>query len=93
MADEENGKISLAVISLQISTLTNEIAGLRAEMREHNNILTESRVVQSRHNTEIENLDHNYDALSARVNGWSSLNSLGVVAAAVIGAIFGYQKP
>jgi len=93
MSDEENGKITLAVISLQISTLTNELAGLRTDMRNMNNAITDYRVIQSRHDTEIKNIDEKYTALSTRLNGWSSLNSLGVVAAAIIGAIFGSQKP
>lgn len=93
MSDEENGKITLAVISLQISTLTNEVAALRTDMRNMNNAIADYRVIQSRHDTEIKNLDNDHIGLSARVNGWSSLNSLGVVAAAIIGAIFGSQKP
>ena len=93
MPDNENDKITLAVLSLQISTFTQEIAAMRLDMRHMNASITDYRITQSRHDTEIKNLDTDYVGLSNRVNGWSSINSLGVVLAAVLGMIFGNRNP
>lgn len=93
MSDDENGKITLAVLSQQILTLTAEVTSARTEIRVLNSQITDYRVIQSRHDTQIQNLGNDYEALSGRVNGWSALNSLGVIGAAVLGLIFGNTKP
>ena len=93
MSEDENGKITLAVLSLQISTLTNEVAGLRMDIRNINNAIADYRVIQSRHDTEIKNLGTDYSNLSTRVNGWSAINSGGVIMAAILGIIFGNRQP
>lgn len=93
MANGENDQITLAVLSQQIVTLTAEISAMRTELRENGKYLTEARITQSRHDTEIKNLTVDQTSLSVRVNSWSALNSLGVVIAAVVGLMFGGNKP
>lgn len=92
MSADENGKISMAVLSQQILTLTAEVTALRVEMRELNNATTEYRVIQSRHDTQIVNLGADYDALSTRMNGWSVVNSLGVILASILALFFGNRQ-
>jgi hypothetical protein len=93
MADEENNKVTLAVLSQQILTMTQEMTAMRSEMRVLTNGIADYRVLQSRHDTQISNLGDDFNSLSNRVNGWSVLNSFGVVLAAILGMIFGTRSP
>ena len=93
MSDDETGKITLAVLSQQILTLTQETMSMRAEQRAMANAITEYRIIQSRQDTQLINLRDELENLNNRVNGWSVINSAGVVFAAVVGVIFGNRQP
>jgi hypothetical protein len=93
MSDDDTGKITLAVLSQQILTLTQQMSALTTEMRALNNGVTDYRILQSKHDQQIVNLGQDLDNLSTRVNGWSVLNSAGVVFAAIVGVVFGNRQP
>ena len=78
----KNGKVTIAVIGEQIKHLTQKLDEIHADVRG-------LRVDQARNGAEIANLKDDYGGLTMRVNAWSTLNSIGVAIAAIVGSIFG----
>jgi|APSaa5957512622_1039677.scaffolds.fasta_scaffold17330_3 hypothetical protein len=77
----QSSEVTLAVLSEQILTLTTEVRTLRS--------LHVKVAVQG---TQINAVKTNIDDLESRINNWSTLNSLGVLAAGIIGFIFGPRQ-
>jgi len=82
MAEQpSNGRVTMAVLSHQITTLTGEVNELRK-------LLTNVAVLDS----EMKTVRDDVGELEKRINGWSSVNSLGVLGAAIIGLFFGPKQ-
>ncbi len=81
MIEERRNEVTMAVISQQINTLTEEVRALR--------LLTTKVAVLD---TKAEAVQDDVDTLEKRINNWSAINSIGVLLAGIIGLFFGPKQ-
>lgn len=98
--DPSNNRVTIAVLSQQIQTLTAEVGNLRNDVHElSKSTSTDFRTLsqsifeisnsESKQATRIDNLEQDVEKVTGRVNTWSAVNSAMAVMAGVIGSIFG----
>ncbi len=98
--DPSNNRVTIAVLSQQIQTLTAEVGSLRNDVRELSRStsadfrtlsqsISEINNSVSKHATKIDDIEQDVEKVTGRVNTWSAVNSAMAVMAGVIGSIFG----
>lgn len=88
MTDTQNGRITLAVLGQKIDTLTKQVDSLSKVLDKVGNNQVAIRGLEENH----KNLCHDVEGLEGRINSWSFVNSLGAVAAAIIGIFLGPKQ-
>ena len=81
MTEERRSEVTMAVLSQQIKTLTEEVRAFRL-------LGTQVAVLD----TKVETVQDDVGDLETRINGWSTINSFGVVVAAIIGFFMGPRQ-
>jgi len=81
MADDNNGKVTLAVLANKIDNLTKQVGDLATSV----GAVHINQIAIGKLETKLEAQQDEVDNLGNRVNGWSALNSAGIILAAIIG--------
>ena len=88
MADDTNGKVTLAVLGTKIDNLTKELQVVTHALER----VGANQVAIGRLETQQQSTKKDIEDLEGRVNGWSAINSLGVLIAAIMGIFVNPNK-
>jgi len=81
MTDSDNGKVTLAVLGNKIDNQTKQIESLTTAL----DTVHANQIAISRIEAEQKNQCKDIGDLENRVNGWSAINSVGALVAAIVG--------
>lgn len=84
---DDNGRVTLALLGGKVDALVKQVETMVDKLEK----LTDVKTDVARLQIGAESLRKDVDGLEVRVNGWSSLNSLGIVAAGIL-ALFWKPK-